>query len=126
MQELVDSIRAGYQPPQSRGNCVRPYRCGTLRGDDGMSRRKREPAIVTVNLPPTIPRVRVARPVRVTAALLTLVVILSIWGGTRTLTTYDQRGVVTTMPPADAPLVAGNVVGVQVFLDKEVDFANVR
>lgn len=81
---------------------------------------------MTVNLPPTIPRVRVARPVRVTAALLTLVVVLGIWGGARTLITYDQRGIVSTMPAADAPLVPGNGVGVQVFLDKEVDPANIR
>jgi hypothetical protein len=81
---------------------------------------------VTANNPPTIPRARVARPVRVTAALLTLIIALGIWGGTRTLTDYQQRGVVTAMPAADAPLVPGNGVGVQVFLDKEADFANVR
>lgn len=81
---------------------------------------------MTANLPPTIPRVRVARPVRVTAALLTLVVALGIWGGARTLTGYERRGIITAMPAADAPLVPGNAVGVQVFLDKEVDVANIR
>jgi hypothetical protein len=81
---------------------------------------------VTANLPPTIPRARVARPVRVTAALLLLVVALGIWGGARTLVGYEQRGIVTTMPAADGPLVPGNAVGVQVFLDKEVDVANIR
>jgi hypothetical protein len=60
------------------------------------------------------------------AALLTLVVALGIWGGARTLGTYEQRGIVTAMPAADAPLVPGNAIGVQVFLDKEVDVANIR
>lgn len=60
------------------------------------------------------------------AALLTLVVALSVWGGARTLVTYQQRGVVTAMPAADGPLLPGNAVGVQVFLDKEVDVANIR
>jgi len=68
----------------------------------------------------------VARPVRVIAALLTLVVLLGLWGGARTLTTYENRGVVTTMPPADAPMIPGKAVGVQTFLDKEVDPANIR
>lgn len=69
---------------------------------------------------------RIARPVRVVAALLVLVVLLGLWGGARTLTMYENRGVVTTMPPADAPLLPGKAVGVQVFLDKEVDPANIR
>ncbi|MCA1666917.1 MAG: hypothetical protein LC793_05840, partial [Thermomicrobia bacterium] len=68
----------------------------------------------------------VARPVRVVAALLILVVLLGLWGGARILTTYENRGVVTTMPPADAPIVPGQAVGVQTFLDKEVDPANIR
>src|SRR4051794_39065085 len=102
-----------------RAVCVGIPPCGTLHGDDGRAGRNRESAIVTANNPPTIPRARVARPVRVTAALLTLIIALGIWGGTRTLTDYQQRGVVTTMPAADAPLVPGDGVGVQVFLDKE-------
>ncbi len=69
---------------------------------------------------------RPARPVRVVAALLTLVVVLGLWGGARTLTAYESRGIVTTMPPADAPLLPGKAVGVQTFLDKEVDPANIR
>ena len=60
------------------------------------------------------------------AALLTLVVALGVWGGARTLVAYQQRGVVTTMPAADGPLLPGNAVGVQVFLDKEVDVANIQ
>ena len=54
----------------------------------------------------------VARPVRVVVALLALVVLLGLWGGARTLTTYESRGVVSTMPPADAPLLPGRAVGV--------------
>jgi hypothetical protein len=68
----------------------------------------------------------VARPVRVVAALMTLIVLLGLWGGARTLTSYESRGVVSTMPPADAPLLPGKAVGVQTFLDKEVDVANIR
>ncbi len=68
----------------------------------------------------------VGRPVRVVAALLTLFVLLGLWGGARTLTTYEGRGVVTTMPPADAPIVPGKAVGVQTFLDKEVDPTAIR
>jgi hypothetical protein len=69
---------------------------------------------------------QVARPVRVVAALMTLVVLLGLWGGARALTNYESRGVVSTMPPADAPLLPGKAVGVQTFLDKEVDVANIR
>lgn len=67
-----------------------------------------------------------ARPVRVVAALIALVVVLGLWGGVRTLTAYESRGLVGTMPPADSPLLPGNAVGVQVFLDKEADPANIR
>ena len=66
------------------------------------------------------------RPVRVVAALLTLVVLLGVWGGARTLTTYENRGVVTTMPSADAPMMPGKAVGVQTFLDKEVNVDYIR
>jgi len=59
-------------------------------------------------------------------ALLTLVVLLGLWDGARAVTLYENRGVVTTMPPADAPLLPGKAIGVQVFLDKEVDPANIR
>ncbi len=60
------------------------------------------------------------------AALLTLVVALGVWGGARTLVAYQQRGVVTAMPTVGSPLLPGSAVGVQVFLDKEVDVANIR
>ncbi|MCA1725853.1 MAG: hypothetical protein LC748_16710, partial [Thermomicrobia bacterium] len=76
--------------------------------------------------PDNIRPAHIARPVRVVAALLTLVVLLGVWGGARTLTMYESRGVVTTMPPADAPMIPGKAVGVQTFLDKEVDPANIR
>ncbi len=66
------------------------------------------------------------RHVRVVAAVLTLFVLVGMWGGARTLTTYEQRGVVTTMPPADAPLLPGKAVGVQTFLDKEVNVDYIR
>ncbi len=69
---------------------------------------------------------RVARPVRIVAALMTLLVLLGLWGGTRALVTYEGRGVVGTMPSADSPLVPGRSVGVQTFLDKESDPANIR
>lgn len=68
----------------------------------------------------------VARPVRVVAALLTLVVLTGLWGGAQTLTTYGNRGVVTEMPPATAPLLPGRAIGVQTFLDKEVDPTTIR
>ncbi len=86
--------------------------------------RNRKP--VKQTHPKTHRPAHIARPVRVVAALLTLFVLLGLWGGARTLTTYESRGVVTTMPPADAPIVPGKTVGVQVFLDKEVDPANIR
>lgn len=68
----------------------------------------------------------IARPVRAVAALMTLFVLLGLWGGTRAITTYESRGVVSTMPPADSPLLPGQAVGAQVFLDKEADPANIR
>ncbi len=85
--------------------------------------RKRK--IVKQRLATTRPA-HVARPVRVVAALMTLVVLVGLWGGARTLTTYENRGVVTTMPAADAPIVPGRAVGVQTFLDKEADPAAIR
>ena len=76
--------------------------------------------------PPSFRLARVARPLRVIAALMALIIALGVWGGARTLTAYENRGVVTTMPPVDAPLQAGKAVGVQTFLDKEADVANIR
>lgn len=76
--------------------------------------------------PPPTRSARVARPVRVVAAIMTLIVLLGVWGGTRAITTYDNRGVVATLPPADSPLLPGQAVGAQVFLDKESDPANIR
>ncbi|MHB8648537.1 MAG: cellulase family glycosylhydrolase [Thermomicrobiales bacterium] len=76
--------------------------------------------------PATTRPARIARPVRVVAALMTLVIVLGVWGGVRTLTTYENTGIVTTLPPVNAPIVPGKAVGVQVFLDKEVDPANIR
>lgn len=76
--------------------------------------------------PPTDRHAHVARPVRVVAALMTLFVLVGLWGGTRAITTYESRGVASGMPTADSPLLPGRAVGVQVFLEKEVDVANIR
>jgi len=86
----------------------------------------RERKSVKQHRPESIRPAHVARPVRVVAAVLTLFVLVGMWGGARTLTTYEQRGVVTTMPPADAPLLPGKAVGVQTFLDKEVNVDYIR
>jgi len=68
----------------------------------------------------------VSRALRVFAALLTLVVSVGSWYGASTLNNFATRGVAAGLPAADAPLVPGQDIGMQVFLNKESDPENVR
>ncbi len=68
----------------------------------------------------------VSRALRVCAALLTLVVSVGSWYGASTLNSFATRGVAAGLPTADAPLVPGQDIGMQVFLNKESDPENVR
>lgn len=81
---------------------------------------------MSVNRPPFPPHLRIPRPLRVLAALLTLAVAVGTWVGTEKVTAFEGRGVETAMPDANAPLLSGRGVGVQVFLDKEAEADKVR
>lgn len=77
-------------------------------------------------LVPARPRLAVSRGLRVFAALVTLLTSCGAWAGAARLHEFTNRGVVGTLPAANAPAVPGRAVGMQVFLDKEVEPEKIR
>lgn len=78
------------------------------------------------NTPPARAGLVVSRALRVCAAILTLVVSMGSWYGASALNTFEMQGVAVGLPPGNSPIIPGQDIGMQVFLNKEADPDKIR